>query len=392
MLRWLLLLCVLSFPGFSQEEPLAREDFPTPHSLTPEQVERTKSILSPYLKATGHGLNVIRIWVIADNEEWASVKEIIEEGEHAVEPPMKEERFWRRKLEILKSLGVVFKRELPPVFDFRRSFQNVVRLSRVSENFETPWAREMLVNAATMFAITHGSEFVSGVTMGTYHLAHGDFAHALAWYGLALPGLYDFGCWIGQGVLLVRPGRSAFGFARRIVVMAGGRAIRFMGIPRAMEAIFEREDVRERILRAQARAKTSGFEIQIPDEEVMRLKIRDREGREVVQLQFGEGKRKGELVLKSARFAKELRDVPYADLYPSLKDLGWNVIGAVRQAHYLIRAGQEDLIASEKTFVSAVNPDGETIDVDFREEAVWMKPKRKLSQAACRLIHRLVGR
>lgn len=348
-------------------EPVAEEAIPAPaFPPVPATTESAPagSFTRAVARALGRGATLARIYLVASDDEMRDIRTAIEEGEHAVEPPMEHEGFWRRKWELIRHPLVAL--------DLRRSFQNVRRVLRLSRDFDSPWIRELMLSSATMFAITHGGEFATGLVMGTYELFSWNFAAALGWYGLALPGLYDVGCWIGQGSLLIRPTRAAFNFARRTTVAMAGRAVEKLGLAAAARALFEHTTARRRIVEAVGRAGEGPayLEIEIPDEELMRLHVRDATGATAAVLHF-EPNRYEEMTLTRADLNLGiLAKMPPRELSRALKSLGWNVKGALRQMHKLIRRQQRHLIQEEKTFVTRVEEDNGWLRVSLRGNAV----------------------
>ncbi|MCB0405443.1 MAG: hypothetical protein KDD51_11710 [Bdellovibrionales bacterium] len=353
-------------------------------------------------RAAAEGLTYIRVALIASDEELPHVWEAIEEAEHALEPPAAVEGFWKRKWHILYRLGAdtvhPFFEHTPPralyrllwenppaAFDLRRSFQNSRRLLRLSEDFASPWLRQLMLNSATMFAITHGGEFFTGSIEGTHELFRGNVAAALAWYGLAIPGLYDFGCWIGQGLIVLKPTRAGFDILRRATILVAGKAVQYVGLKRVVQLVFERPEVRAQMAQL-ARNGTENkqrttFEIYVEDEALLRYSIIDNEGGEALRLRF-EINDRGEMVLCEADVHEaSLVAASYASLKHALGDFGWNVLGAFRQIHKLLCRNQADLISSEKTFISGSHAENGFRHLVFRPNAVSAHSRLRLSDA-----------
>lgn len=331
------------------------------------------------------GLTYLRIHFVASDEELPGIRQAIHEGEHAVEPPTHVEGFWARRWEVLRHPLVAL--------DLRRSFQNVRRLMRVSHSFANSGARDLLLSSATMFGITHGGEFATGTAKGVehgakaaYHLLAGDTATAaaeaglaLSWWGLALPGFYDFGCWIGQGALLIRPTRNAFHSARKFTVQMAGKAGHALGLPAVMRAIFEYRPARAKILEALENGGAAvSFEVTMRDEDLLKFQF-VRDELPVFDLQFEENAA-GELILRKASIeAHELKALTYAELKEALGVFGWNVLGVFRQFRKLLIRDHADLIAAEETFVAGVEwKNAHRFDVEFRDSAVYVKPERRI--------------
>lgn len=339
------------------------------------------------LEAMKHGKHVLRVVLIANDEEAEQMEELLEQVEHALEPPSDVEGFWAKKWDILKSVGKYVAgmplgkfSQPPPVFDLRRSFTNLARVFRTSRYNENPMQREFLASSGTMFGITHGSEVVFGLITGTAAALHGNIPLALGLYSMVIPGLDDVGCLVGQGLIFFRPTRFLFNNGRKATVWLAGKAATKMRIPALMAALFEYEPARERILAAAAKHGTQVVDLEVPDEVLMRTTIKNKAGEKVMTLQFGLNQA-NEMVLQTATFNQEkLRTTPYSELKPFLKDLGWwNTIGAVREIQKLLVRGRADLIEEEKSFVEGVDHasdvDGDTV-VRFREHAVAVTAKR----------------
>jgi len=320
------------------------------------------------LRAVKAKATALRVILIATDEEWKHVRETVDEVEHALEPPMAAEGFFRRKWETL--------RHPLAALDLQRSFQNLGRLMRLSAGFESPWMRDLLVSSATMFGFTHGGEFVTGLYQGSIELFSGNVAGAVAWYGLALPGLYDVGCLVGQGLIVVRPTRVAFTRARKVSVIAAGKAVEFMGVQAFVEAIFDNHTAKEQLLWALKQdERQTTFDLVIPDEELLRFEVKNEKGEVVMTLQFEETP-KNELVLREATFHKApLKESDTSNLQEVLSPFRGDVLGAVRQIRKLVRRGRTDLVEHEKTFVSNVDDSDEDLVVRFRDNAVHV-PRR----------------
>lgn len=334
--------------------------------------------------ALSEGLTYLRITLVASDEELPGIRQAVHEGEHAVEPPTQVDGFWARRWEVIRHPLVAL--------DLRRSFQNVRRLMRISHSFANPGARDLLLSSATMFGLTHGGEFATGTAKGTqhaaqaaFHLLGGDSTTALAeaglalsWFGLALPGLYDFGCWIGQGALFVRPTRNAFNAARKFTVRMAGRAGQALGLPAVMRALFEYRPARAKILQALEKGGAAvSFDVTMRDEDLLKFTYA-LDGLPVFDLQFEENA-DGELILRRASIeAHELKALTYAQLKDAVGIFGWNVLGVFRQFRKLLLRGHGDLIAEEETFVRSVDwINAHRFDVEFRDSAVYVKPERR---------------
>lgn len=350
-------------------------------------------------RAAAEGLTYLRVQFIASDEELPHVWEAVEEAEHALEPPSEVEGFWRRKGHILyrlvadtvhpfteysppRALYRLVWENPPAAFDLRRSFQNARRLLRLSEDFSSPWLRQLMLNSATMFAITHGGEFFTGTVEGTRELLHGNLAAALAWYGLAIPGLYDFGCWIGQGLIVVRPTRVGFDFLRRSTILVAGKTLQYVGLERVVQFVFERPEVRQQIaqlLQNRSQKKSHTFELFVEDEALLHYSVKDKEGREALNLRF-EINERGEMVLREADVHEtSITEASYASLKSALGGFGWNVLGAFRQIRKLLCRNQAELINSEKTFVSESHTDNGVRHLVFRPNAVSVRSKLRFT-------------
>jgi hypothetical protein len=309
--------------------------------------------------------------LIANDEELAKIKDLSEEGEHALDPPSDIDGFWRKKLEILS--------DPVPALNLKRSFQNVARLFRLSKKSPDPWTKEMLQSSATMFALTHGGEMISGFVMGTHELMQHNYGAALGFYGAMIPGLYDVGCWLGQLSLTVRPFRIGFNATRKMVVFAAGAAAKKVGLPTLLAAAFSKQEARDRLLKALQDHKSEVVDVDITDADVVKFTLNNKAGVPAVQFHFQ--KEDGEMLLRSATFdPKTLADTPYRDIKPMLKKMGWNVKGALTQIRFLLRRNRLDLVKKEKTFVDNVEQDPVTklATVTFRENAVAVVPKYSL--------------
>jgi hypothetical protein len=349
-----------------------------PAAESPASPGSFSRFLSQATTASKQGMHTVRVLLIGDDEQYAQMHELIEEVEHALEPPSQAEGFWRSKWEIVKSLGDVTRGRLPPVFDFRRSFQNLARVFRSAKYKPNPTQRELLASSGTMFGITHGSEVVFGLVTGTAALLHGNIPVALGLYSMIIPGLDDFGCLIGQGLLVVRPTRYLFNTSRKAVVWIAGKALNQLGAPFLMKALFDYEPARERILAAAKKHGTQVVDLQIPDDALMRLTLKNAKGEPVLHLQFAENE-SHEIELKTATFdEKKFARTPYSDFSRVLRELGWNTNGALRQIHNLLNRGEPELIAEEKTFVSGVGRKKGKRVITFREHAVVVTAKRHL--------------
>ncbi len=322
-------------------------------------------------KPVRRGFTRVRIALIATDQEWEDLKEIREEVEHALEPPTPVDGFWARKWETLQN----------PQFalDIARSFQNMARLMRVSGDFPNRWVNDFLVSAISMFSMTHGTEMLTGVAGALYSLVHLDFPTAGAWIGLALPGFYDFGCYLGAGVLFVRPTRNLFNGTRKMVFSLSGAAAQKLGLPVAMDAFFGNATAREKLLQLlQQPGVSQRIELEIPDSELLSLRLRNEKGQEFARLQLRETS-SGELALESAQFTASRvpgaqtgwrRWLPNFELRRIVAGLGWNVSGALLTVARLIRAGRAHLIEHEKTFVASSEVVDDTIHIQFRRNAV----------------------
>ncbi|MEZ4751489.1 MAG: hypothetical protein R3B54_12985 [Bdellovibrionota bacterium] len=391
-------LCLLFLAFYSLSLPAP--DLPE----GPPAAEAGTGMVASLRKASSEGLTYLRIHLVASDEELPHVLEAIEEAEHALEPPSEVEGFWRRKRHILyrhgsdvvypftqysppRALDRLLWENPPAAFDLQRSFQNARRLLRLSEDFPSPWLRQLMLNSATMFAITHGGEFVTGTVEGTRELLHGNIGGALAWYGLAIPGLYDFGCWIGQGLIFVKPTRNTFDFLRRSTIFVAGRAVKYVGLTRVVEFVFERPEVRKQLAeliknRALRSKKSHTFELFVEDEALLRFSVRDKTGREAIRLRFDINER-GEMVLREADLHESaVTEASYASLKNALRDFGWNVLGAFRQIRKLLCRNQPELIEREKTFITtSESSDGGYRHLEFRPNAVLVRSKLRLSEA-----------
>ncbi len=330
----------------------------------------------------------VRRFALASDEELPAIREAIHEGEHAVEPPTHAEGFWARRLEVIRHPFVAL--------DLRRSFQNVRRLMRVSHNFENPFIRKLLMVSAGTFGATHGGEVFTGVTLGTKHAAQavhhfimGDTASAwvevgiaMSWYGLALPGLYDVGCWGGQAAIVFRPYREGAFYLGQLSMRMVGKAGSALGLPAVLQAIFESQPARAKILEAlENGGPENEFEITIRDEDLLKFSF-ELDGLPVFDLQFEENAA-GELILRRATIeAHELKALTYAQLKEAVGVFGWNVLGVFRQFRKLLLRGHKDLIEEEHTFVHSVKwVNAHRFDVEFRDNAVFVGPKRRFQPA-----------
>jgi len=357
-MRFLLLVLLYSSVGFG--------------ALRDDGVRQsTESFRARAVQAVSRGATFVRVWLIASDSEMPLIRDAIDEAEHAVEPPTNVEGFWRRRWETLRTLRASL--------DLRRSFQNVRRLIHLSQHFENPWLRNQLINSAIMFGFTHGGEFISGSIFGTKHLLMGDLAGAFAWYGLAIPGLYDVGCWFGQGALLLRPTREGFNSIRQTLVWVGGEAATSLRLKDFLEVILETELGRDRLIDSmKSQQGLVEIEIEISNEKLAELLVRKHEQNPLARLQFLE-KDDGSLVLQKGYFdTLQLSEVPYGDLHESLSGLGWNVMGALRQIQKLIRRNESHLIAHERTFTTNVEIDNNRLSVEFRHEAVTIPNRSRL--------------
>lgn len=372
------------------------------------------------------GKTVVRL-LIASDEEIEQLKVAIEEGEHAVDHPMDVEGFWRKKAELL--------RHPKGAFDLRRSFENVARLVHLSKDFESPILRDFLVSSAVMFGITHGTEATTGVIFGTKALLHflvsGSYAALLAgdpaafattfdmtqlaaaagWFGLALPGLYDIGCFGGQAALFIRPTRYLFTKTRKAVAWAAGEASNALGGPRLMEALFSIRSARERVLAAiekQAGAREP-IELEINNRELIEASDRlqsyelklipsalGNEDRATLELHliapsrktaatllFKEAPDQTLILAQSAIDTEAIREGSPADFKRAFSGLGWNVTGAMRQIRKLLERDQRHLIEKEKTFIDeVVNISPSQMEIRFRPDAIWLGTKRMFRRQA----------
>lgn len=347
-----------------------------------EQVAKLKGLYGDYVSPA---ITAVRRVAVANDEQWAQLKIARGEAEHALEPPMEEERFWYRKLELLKDPRAAA--------DFRRSFENITRVVYLSKYFESPWLRRLIVLSATMFGMTHGSEAVTGVSMGFYFLFwavvalfSGDFATAglyggisLGWFGMALPGLYDFACYMGAGVLFFRPTRAAFDVAHQVVFWVGGKTAKAVGIPALLAAILEKKSAREKLEKAFAsKDLATAVEFEFTDEELLNVVQRDGAGKELYRMRFtpheGDNVELAEAQVQLDTFTS----TEYEHLLPALSSYGWNVKGVMRQIHKLARKGKIDLLQYEHTFVESVDITDNVLKVKFREHSVRVMAERSL--------------
>jgi hypothetical protein len=327
--------------------------------------------------ASARGVNLVRITLVATDEQMEQLRLAREAVEQALEPPMEEERFWHRKLELLKDPRAAL--------DLRRSFENVIRVVHLSKYFENPWLRELIVSAATMFGITHGSEAISGAALGVYFTfwaivaltqtdlptasIHGGLA--LSFFGMALPGLYDAFCYVGAGMLFLRPTRYAFNESRKFVIHIGGDVGKRVGVPGVMAAILEKASARQKLEEALRSPDLVPFvEFEFTDDELLNVVHRDEHGRELFHLRFVPYEQDA-LELVEARFGlNTFAATDYSEIEPLLSPYGWNVQGAVRQIHKLASKNKIELLEHEKTFVASVRQQGDTLSVGFRKHAV----------------------
>jgi hypothetical protein len=322
-------------------------------------------------KPMRRGFTRVRIALLATDDELVHLSQVRQEVEHALEPPTTTEAFWARKWETLKNPQYAL--------DITRSFKNMARLIRVSRDFPSAWVRDFLACAITMFSITHGSEMVAGLVGAAYSLAHGNFVATGAWLGFALPGLYDFGCYIGAGVLFIRPTRNGFNTGRKIAFSLSGGVVQKLGLPAAMDAVLGHAGAREKLLELvhQPNAEQR-LELEIADSELLHLRLLNEQGAEFAVLNLRETST-GELALDSAVITASQvpgertglgRWMPNFELRRIVYGLGWNVGGAVLTLARLIRSDRTHLIEHEKTFVDSAQVDGDTIHIQFRPGAV----------------------
>jgi hypothetical protein len=338
--------------------------------------------------------------LIASDHEWEQIKIAVEELENALEPPTNTEGFWQRKWEALLlchsalDLSHTFQTFGRIVHSIRRSFENVARVVRLSKYFEDPWFRRLILTSASVFAATHGFEFITGVTYGTYygidalvHLFSGDLVGSAAsagaslfWLGVAIPGLYDFLCHAGQGALFIRPIRETGSALREASVYVGSQLARSLGIPWVVGALWSNQTARERLLAAfSSQNAQATIDFTLTTEELLEVVHRTPDGKPVLRLRFAPGENHN-LELVSAKIdQKKFLAHDFSILKESLLPYGWNVKGVFRQIHRLLTKHRDDLIEQEKTFVKSteIEADG-FLRIDFRPHAVWVSGQRKL--------------
>ncbi|MBY0371408.1 hypothetical protein K2X33_12020 [bacterium] len=333
------------------------------------------------LAALKQGKTFARIVLLASDEELPHISQGREEAEHALEQPMLEsvEGFWRKRWEALKNPAAAL--------DLTRSFQNLGRLLRLSKDFASPWLRKFLISAATMFGITHGSEVVTGVSMGVVELLRGNWAESMAWFGLALPGLYDIGCFIGAGILVLRPTRNAFQTSLDYTIWAIGSGATHARIPQLLRKVFDRQEVQDRLQAALERNPHLTLDVEASEDGVFVIDIQDSAGVPFARLTLEEDE--GELVARTLEVkpaAMPGNRTPFVLYLPNwelrgiTKGLGWNLRGVLLQVSRLVRRDREDLIEREKTFVSEVEEVEGRLVIHFREKAVALTPRWRLKR------------
>ncbi len=373
--------------------------------------------------AAARGATFLRIHLLASDEELPAIQQAKEEIEYALDAPrdavtpvaIGHQVFLSQILTFLKNRGSLLMHPLE-LLDLSRSFRNLQRLTYLSRDFESPWLRRMLINSAAMFGITHGSEIAFGTIVGTQHLIQGaaawasgmdysyHFGAALGWYGLALPGLYDFGCMLGAVILVVRPTRNAFDGLVRGVFFTTTKLTEWFGMQWVFRQLFEKQSAMSRLAQAIRNNPGSDFyDIEIPTSELLHFTLKDKAGSPVVDLQFAPNAH-GDLALTDATF--HLRRIRLRrgswDFLPrfqeraavdhALAPFGANASKAIRQILKLIQKHQTRFIEEEKTFVESVETSYTTLFVKFRTNSVVLKKKWIRKSCSSKLLVPIVGK